>query len=126
MFNNIIEFIQKIYQTQDFIPLHEPRFIGKEKKYIEECLDSTYVSSIGPFVDKFEQEIVEYTKAKYAIAIVNGTSALHLALKVLGVKNNDEVITPALNFIASANAISYCNAIPHFVVTSILLNLDAF
>ena len=98
--------------------LHEPFFSGNEYKYLKECLDTTFVSSVGPFVDKFEQEIIKFTGAKYAIAIVNGTSALHLALKVLGVKEKDEIITPALNFVASANAISYCNATPHFVDSS--------
>ena len=115
MFNNIIEFIQKIYQTQDFIPLHEPRFIGKEKKYIEECLDSTFVSSVGKFVDEFEEKIAKYTGAKYAIATTNGTSALHISLILAGVEQDNEVITQPLNFIASCNAISYCKANPIFI-----------
>jgi len=115
MFNNIIEFIQKIYQTQDFIPLHEPRFIGKEKKYIEECIDSTFVSSVGKFVDEFEKKITKYTGAKYAIATTNGTSALHISLILAGVEKDNEVITQPLNFIASCNAISYCKANPIFI-----------
>ena len=115
MFNNIIEFIQKIYQTQDFIPLHEPRFIGKEKKYIEECLDSTFVSSVGKFVDEFEEKIAKYTGVKYAIATTNGTSALHISLILAGVEQDNEVITQPLNFIASCNAISYCKANPIFI-----------
>ena len=115
MFNNIVEFIQKIYQTQDFIPLHEPRFIGKEKKYIEECLDSTFVSSVGKFVDEFEEKIAKYTGAKYSVATTNGTSALHISLILAGVEQDNEVITQPLNFIASCNAISYCKANPIFI-----------
>ena len=95
--------------------LHEPRFAGNEWVYLKECLDSTFVSSTGKFVDRFEAELAAYTGAKHAVAVVNGTAALHIALQLGGVVLGDEVLVPALTFIATANAISYCNAIPHFV-----------
>ncbi len=114
-YQNIINFIQKTYNTTDFIPLHEPRFRGNEKKYLNECIDSTFVSSVGKFVDLFEQKIAEYTGAKYAVAAVNGTAALHIALLLAGVKQYDEVITQPLTFIATANAITYTGAKPIFV-----------
>ena len=95
--------------------LHEPRFHGNEWTYLKECLDSTYVSSVGKFVDRFESELAAFTGAKRAVAVVNGTSALHIALLLAGVKAEDEVLMPALTFIATANAISYCGAKPHFV-----------
>ncbi len=115
MFKNTINFIQKIYNTKDFLPLHEPIFLGNEKKYLNECIDSTFVSSVGKFVDQFEEMIAKYTGAKYAIATVNGTAALHIALKLVGTDEKSEVITQPLTFIATCNAISYCNAIPVFV-----------
>ncbi|QOP42601.1 LegC family aminotransferase [Sulfurimonas sediminis] len=111
----IINFIQDIYQTKEFIPLHEPRFRGNEKKYLNECIDSTFVSSVGKFVDLFEEQFASYVGAKYAVATVNGTSALHVALTVGGVSDDDEVITQALTFIATCNAISYCGAKPVFI-----------
>jgi len=111
----IINFIQDIYQTKDFIPLHEPRFRGNEKKYLNECIDSTFVSSVGAFVDRFERDFASYVGAKYAVATVNGTSALHAALMVADVQEGDEVLTQALTFIATANAISYCGAKPVFI-----------
>lgn len=115
MYKQVIEFIQELYQTKEFIPLHEPRFIGNEKKYVEECIDSTFVSSVGKFVDRFEEMIAEYTGAKYAIATVNGTAALHIALLLSDVKRDDEVITQPLTFIATANAINYTGASPLFI-----------
>jgi len=95
-------------------PLHEPFFDGNEWNYVKECIDTGWVSSAGQFVNKFEELLALYTGAKYAIAVVNGTAALHICLKLAGVKNNDEVIIPALSFVATANAVSYCGAIPHF------------
>ena len=95
--------------------LHEPIFAGNEWLYLKECLDSTFISSVGKFVDRFEVELAAYTGAKHAIAVVNGTAALHIALKLAGVGSNDEVLVPALTFVATANAITYCSAIPHFV-----------
>lgn len=97
------------------VSLHEPEFAGNEWQYLKECLDSTFVSSVGKFVDRFESELAAFTGAKHAIAVSNGTAALHVALQLAGVERNDEVIVPALTFIATANAVSYCGAIPHFV-----------
>lgn len=115
-FKEIINFIRELYQEPSrVIPLHAPVFMGNEKKYLEECIDSTFVSSVGKFVDKFEEKMAEYTGAKKAVACVNGTSALHLALKIAGVEPGDEVITQPLTFIATANAISYCSADPVFL-----------
>jgi len=97
------------------VGLHEPTFDGNEWKYVKECLDSTFVSSVGEFVDRFESDLATYTGAKHAVAVVNGTAALHIALLLAGVKTDDEVLLPALTFIATANAVSYCGAVPHFV-----------
>ena len=97
------------------VALHEPRFDGNEWLYLKECLDSNYVSSVGKFVDQFEQSLANYTGAKYAISVVNGTAALQIALKLAGVSREEEVLLPALTFVATANAISYLGAIPHFV-----------
>jgi len=115
MYRNIVEFIQEIYGTRDFISLHEPRFIGNEKKYINETIDSTFVSSVGEYVDKFEEMIASFTGAKYAIATSSGTSALHISLKLVDVDENCEVITQPLTFVATANAINYCGAKPIFI-----------
>jgi perosamine synthetase len=115
MFKNTINFIQEMYDTNTFLPLHEPIFFGNEKKYLNECIDSTFVSSVGKFVDNFESMMAEYTGAKYAIATVNGTAALHIALKLVDTDEKSEVITQPLTFIATCNAISYCNASPIFV-----------
>lgn len=112
---NIINFIRRLYQTTEFIPLHEPKFVGNEKAYVVDCIDSTFVSSVGKYVDQFEQMLAMYTGAKYAVATVNGTAALHIALKLVGVSQGDEVITQPLSFIATCNAISYCGAKPVFV-----------
>ena len=97
------------------VALHEPSFTGNEGQYLKECLDSTFVSSVGKFVDRFELDLAAFTSAKHAIAVVNGTAALHIALKLAGVKANDEVLIPALTFVATANAVTYCAATPHFV-----------
>jgi len=115
MFDDVIKFIQSIYKTTGLVPLHEPRFIGNEKKYLNECIDSTFVSSVGKFVDEFEKKIAHYTGTKYAVATSNGTSALHIALLLANVENNDEVITQPLTFVATCNAINYCGAQPVFV-----------
>ena len=115
MYESTIDFIRSIYQSKDFIPLHEPLFIGNEKKYLNECIDSTFVSSIGKFVDEFEEKIAKYTGARYAVATSNGTSALHIALLLANVTRNDEVITQPLTFVATCNAISYCGANPVFI-----------
>jgi perosamine synthetase len=96
------------------VPLHEPHFAGNEWAYLKECLDSTYVSSVGKFVDRFEADLAAYTGAKYAVAVVNGTAALHVALRLAGVRQGDEVLIPALTFVATATAVAYCVATPHF------------
>ncbi len=115
MFKDTVDFIKKQFPGQDFIPLHEPRFIGNEKKYLNDCIDSTFVSSVGKYVDDFEKQIAQYSGAKYAVAAVNGTAALHMAMLVAGVKRDDLVITQPLSFIATCNAISYIGAQPLFV-----------
>jgi perosamine synthetase len=97
------------------VALHEPSFNGNEYLYLKECLDSTFVSPVGKFVDRFEVGLATYTGAKHAVAVVNGTAALHIGLKLAGVQASDEVLLPALTFIATTNAITYCNATPHFV-----------
>jgi len=114
-FETIIDFIRNVYKTNDPIPLHSPSFIGNEKKYLERCIDSTFVSSNGEFIDLFENKIAEFVNSKNAIAVVNGTSALQVSLRLVGVKSNDEVITQALTFVATANAIVYNNAHPVFL-----------
>jgi len=112
---NIINFIKNIYKNKKFIALHEPLFIGNEKKYLNECIDSTFVSSVGKYVEEVEKWIANYIESKFAIAVVNGTNGLFLALKVLGVDENSEVITQPLTFVATANAINYTGAKPIFV-----------
>jgi aminotransferase in exopolysaccharide biosynthesis len=113
--DKLIKFIQNIYNTTDFLPLHEPRFIGNEKKYLNDCIDSTFVSSVGKYVDEFEKIFAQKVGSKYAIATVNGTSALHISLILSDVKKDDEVITQPLTFIATCNAIDYIRPKPIFV-----------
>ncbi len=110
-----VEFVRNLYPTKDFIALHEPIFMGNEKKYLNDCIDSTFVSSVGKYVDRFEKEFAEYVGSKYAVATVNGTSALHISLLLADVQNGDEVITQPLTFIATCNAVAYCGAKPVFV-----------
>lgn len=114
-YQHVIDFVRNLYQTTEFIPLHEPKFVGNEKAYVLDCIDSTFVSSVGKYVDRFEQMMADYTGAKYAVATVNGTAALHITLKLAGVSQGDEVITQSLSFVATCNAISYCGAKPIFV-----------
>lgn len=113
--NNTLDFIRKTFQSEEFIPLHAPFFGGKEKQYLAETINSTFVSSVGAFVDEFEEKFSQYTGAKYTIACVNGTSALHMAMLVNDVTQNDEVLTQAVTFIATTNAISYIGAKPTFI-----------
>ncbi len=115
MFEGLVNLVRELYGTRDFIPLHEPRFFGNEKKFLLDTIDSTYVSSVGDYVENFESAMAEYTGAEYAVATVNGTSALHVALLLAGVRDGDEVITQSLTFVATCNAIRYCNADPVFV-----------
>ena len=110
----VVQAIRAVVGSQP-AALHEPRFRGNEWSYLKECLDSTYVSSVGKFVDRFENELAAFTGASRVVAVVNGTAALHVALKMAGVEPGDEVLLPALTFIATANAVSYCGAVPHFV-----------
>ncbi len=111
----IVDFIKETFKTQEFIPLHEPRFIGNEKKYLNDCIDSTFVSSIGKYVDTFEKEFAKTVGSKFAVATVNGTAALHISLLLADVKKDEEVITQPLTFIATCNAISYIGAKPIFI-----------
>ena len=115
LFLRIIDFIKSLYPGENPVPLHAPRFIGNEKKYVIEAIDSTFVSSVGKYVDRFEEMVCEITGAGFTVATVNGTCALHIALKLAGVQPNDEVITQPLSFVATANAISYCGARPIFL-----------
>lgn len=115
MQKEFINFAREQFNTQEFIPLHVPVFLGNEKKYLENCIESTYVSSVGEYVDKFEEVISAISQTKKATAVVNGTAALQVALRLAGVQKKDEVITQALTFVATANAIAYNNAIPVFL-----------
>lgn len=115
MFNEVVDFIKSIYPDQNPVPLHAPVFLGKEKEYLMDCIDTTYVSYVGKYVTEFERATAQFTGAKYAVAIVNGTAALQIALKLAGVNHGDEVITQPLTFVATANAIVHCGAKPVFV-----------
>ena len=116
MYKEVLGFIRKVFgEAEEFIPLHSPYFGGNEKKYVADTIDSTFVSSVGAYVNRFEEMMCEITGAKYAIATSNGTLALHLALVTAGVKHGDEVITQPLTFVATANAISHANGTPVFV-----------
>lgn len=113
------QFVRDIYHTDQFIPLHEPRFLGNEKKYVLDTIDSTFVSSVGAFVTDFEEKVQAYTGCERAVATVNGTAALHTALLMAGVQREDIVITQALTFIATCNALSYIGATPLFIDVSL-------
>lgn len=115
MYNQITDFIHKLFGTEETVPLHAPLFIGNEKKYLEECIDTTFVSSVGQFVDRFEADMAAYTGARRAVVCVSGTNALHMAMMLVGVERDDEVLTQALTFIATCNAISYIGAHPVFI-----------
>lgn len=127
-YKQIVDFIRDLYGGQDFVPLAVPKFIGNEKKYLNECIDTTFVSSVGKFVDRFEEDMARYTGAKRAVVCVSGTNALHMALMLAGVERDDEVLTQALTFIATCNALSYIGAHPVFLdvdKTTIGLSPDA-
>lgn len=115
MFDDLILSIRSWYKSNDFIPLHEPHFGKLDREYVMDAIDSTYVSSVGQYVDRFEKELAEFVSSKRAIVTVNGTSALQVALRLVGVKADDEVITQSLTFIATANAIVYNGAYPIFL-----------
>lgn len=115
MVSSFVKFVREQYETNDFVPLHAPIFSGKENEYVVDTLTSTFVSSVGEFVDRFENDMAAYVKSPRAVATVNGTAALHTALLLAGVKSGDLVITQALTFVATCNAIRYCGAEPVFV-----------
>lgn len=115
MYNETVGFIRSLYPEGEVVPLHAPCFTGNEKKYLAECIDTTFVSSVGKFVDRFEAIVAEYTGSARAVVCVNGTNALHMAMLLAGVERDDEVLTQALTFIATANAISYIGAHPVFL-----------
>lgn len=115
MFESLLQFIRDQYQTHDFIPLHAPVFTGLERQYVLDAIDSTYVSSVGGYVDRFERDMAAYTGSPSAVVTVNGTSALHMALLLAGVSEGDYVITQTLTFVATCNAIAYCHASPIFL-----------
>ncbi len=114
--DNILTLLEHVLSNAKFpVGLHEPEFKGNEKKYLNECIDSSYVSSVGKFVDQFESDLAKFTGAKYVVATTNGSAALHISLKIAGVQFGDEVLVPTLTFVATANTVSYCGATPHFV-----------
>ncbi len=115
MCDDVLNFIRSLYPDKERIFLHEPVFAGNEKKYLTECIDTTFVSSVGAFVDRFEKDIADYTGANRAVVCANGTNALFMALMLAGVERDDEVITQPLTFIATCNAIAYLGAHPVFV-----------
>ncbi|WP_255575599.1 LegC family aminotransferase [Caproiciproducens faecalis] len=112
----IVAALEKVLDREKTpIPLHEPRFAGNEWNYVRDCLDTNFVSSVGKYVDEFEEKLAEFTGVRRAVAVVNGTAALYLCLKLAGVTSGDEVLVPALTFVATSNAVCYCGAVPHFV-----------
>ena len=113
--NEVLRTLKEALPEGERFGLHEPRFAGEEWSYVKECLDTGWVSSVGKFVDRFEEELAAFTGVKRAVAVVNGTAALHICLLLAGVEPGDEVLIPALTFIATANAVAYCGAVPHFV-----------
>ena len=110
MFEGFVRFVRQLYCTDVFIPLHRPYFLGDEKDFINDAVDSTFVSSVGKYVDEFEAAVATYTGTKYAVATMNGTAALHIALKLAGVTADTEVITQSLTFVATCNAIRRCRS----------------
>ena len=114
-YSKTIGFIKEVFGNQEFTPLAVPVFVGNEKKYLEECIDTTFVSSVGKFVDRFEKDVAEYAGCKKAVVCVSGTNALHMSMMLVGVERDDEVLTQALTFIATCNAISYIGAHPVFI-----------
>ncbi len=113
----VVEALQSVL-GEGPVPLHEPRFQGNEQRYVQDCIESTFVSSVGAYVDRFERELAEYSGARRAVAVVNGTAALQVALQLAGVRAGDEVVVPALTFVATANAVHYLGATPHFADSS--------
>lgn len=127
-YKKTIDFIKSVYGNKEFIPLAVPIFAGNEKAYLNECIDTTFVSSVGKFVDRFEEEMAKYTGCKRAVVCVSGTNALHMSLILAGVERDNEVLTQALTFIATCNALSYIGAHPVFLdvdITTMGLSPDA-
>lgn len=114
-YSKVVDFIKDLYGSKDFVPLSVPVFIGNEKRYLEDCIDTTFVSSVGKYVDRFEDDIAKYTGCRKAVVCVSGTNALHMSLMLAGVERDDEVLTQALTFIATCNALSYIGAHPVFI-----------
>lgn len=115
MFDSLIRFVREQYRSDDFIPLHAPVFPGREREYVLDTIESTFVSSVGAYVDRFERDMATYTGSPCPVASVNGTAALHIALKLAGVQSCELVITQPLTFVATCNAIAYCGAEPVFI-----------
>lgn len=115
MFDSLIRFVREQYGTDDFIPLHAPVFRGRERELVINTLDTTFVSSVGAYVDRFEQDMAIFTGSPRAVAVMNGTAALHVALLLAGVERGDLVVTQSLTFIATCNAIAYCGGEPLFI-----------
>lgn len=123
----IVDALKSVLPKEDSIALHGPVFQGQEWTYVKECLDTGWVSSVGKYVDLFEKQLADFTGVKHAVAVVNGTAALHISLLLSGVKPGDEVLLPTLTFVATANAVTYCQAIPHFVDSAMnTLGLDPY
>lgn len=115
MFDSLIRFVREQYRTDEFIPLHAPVFRGRERELVLDTIDSTFVSSVGAYVDRFEKDMAAFTTSTRAVAVMNGTAALHIALKLVDVEPGDLVVTQSLTFVATCNAIAYCGAEPLFV-----------
>lgn len=127
MVNDIINKLSELLPQQNgTVSLHEPRFQGEEWNYVKDCLDSGWVSSVGSYVSRFERDLADYLGVKHAVAVVNGTAALHISLLLAGVQEKDEVLIPSLSFVATANAVAYCHALPHFIdVSARTLGIDS-
>lgn len=111
----VIDVLDKVLYGQNRpMGLHEPFFSGREWEYVKECIDTRWVSSVGRFIERFEKDLADYLGVKFVVAVVNGTAGLHIALKLIGVERDDEVIVPTITFVATANAVAHCGAIPHF------------
>ena len=115
MFERLVDFVREQYRTQEFIPLHAPVFRGREREFVLDTIDSTFVSSVGAYVDRFERETAAFCSSPRAVAVMNGTAALHIALVLAGVERDDLVVTQSLTFVATCNAIAYCGAEPLFI-----------
>ncbi len=113
--SSIVDAVRSVLPESRPLPLHEPEFIGREWEYVKDCIDSGWVSSVGSYVDRFEQLVAEASGTRFGIACVNGTAALHIALIAAGVQRDDEVLVQALTFVASCNAVHHAGAVPHFV-----------